>query len=164
MLPRRSSTCPATESATPRSSPSGSEGSVSSHHRGRLPIGQGALDSAALTLPDVDALAPRMLCIDEHRYRSCDSSVFRPLRPGNAMNPRRPPSLLWAHVRSWGSSTAVSEGVGDWCSPGRWSGAWACRSSRSTPGPCSGRRCGCDFRAPQSRWTHFIWPNLATTS
>jgi transposase len=31
---------------------------------------QRALDSAALTLPDVDALAPRMLGIDEHRYRS----------------------------------------------------------------------------------------------
>lgn len=31
---------------------------------------QPALDSAALTLPDVDALAPRMLGIDEHRYRS----------------------------------------------------------------------------------------------
>ena len=31
---------------------------------------QRALDSAALTLPDVDALSPRMLGIDEHRYRS----------------------------------------------------------------------------------------------
>lgn len=31
---------------------------------------QRALDSAGLTLPDVDALAPRMLGIDEHRYRS----------------------------------------------------------------------------------------------
>ncbi len=31
---------------------------------------QRALDSAALTLPDVDALAPRMLGIEEHRYRS----------------------------------------------------------------------------------------------
>ena len=32
---------------------------------------QPALDSAAvLTLPDVDAMAPRMLGIDEHRYRS----------------------------------------------------------------------------------------------
>lgn len=31
---------------------------------------QRALNSAALTLPDVDALAPRMLGIDEHRYRS----------------------------------------------------------------------------------------------
>ncbi|GAB3523552.1 transposase [Arthrobacter monumenti] len=31
---------------------------------------QRALDSAVLTLPDVDALSPRMLGIDEHRYRS----------------------------------------------------------------------------------------------
>lgn len=31
---------------------------------------QRVLDSAALTLPDVDAPAPRMLGIDEHRYRS----------------------------------------------------------------------------------------------
>jgi hypothetical protein len=31
---------------------------------------QRAMDSAALTLPDVDALAPRTLGIDEHRYRS----------------------------------------------------------------------------------------------
>ncbi|MEO5316245.1 hypothetical protein PV772_19355 [Pseudarthrobacter sp. CC12] len=31
---------------------------------------QRALDSVAPTLPDVDALAPRMLGIDEHRYRS----------------------------------------------------------------------------------------------
>ena len=31
---------------------------------------QQALDSAALTLPDVDALSPRMHGIDEHRYRS----------------------------------------------------------------------------------------------
>jgi transposase len=31
---------------------------------------QRALDPAAVTLPDVDALAPRMLGIDEHRYRS----------------------------------------------------------------------------------------------
>ncbi|WP_285249471.1 ISL3 family transposase [Pseudarthrobacter sp. fls2-241-R2A-168] len=31
---------------------------------------QRALDTAALTLPDVDALTPRMLGIDEHRYRS----------------------------------------------------------------------------------------------
>jgi hypothetical protein len=29
-----------------------------------------ALNSAARTLPDVDALAPQMLGIDEHRYRS----------------------------------------------------------------------------------------------
>jgi len=29
-----------------------------------------ALDSAGLMLPDVDALAQRMLGIDEHRYRS----------------------------------------------------------------------------------------------
>jgi hypothetical protein len=31
---------------------------------------QRALDSAAMTLPDVDALAPRRLGIDEHRYWS----------------------------------------------------------------------------------------------
>lgn len=31
---------------------------------------QEAINQAALTLPDVDALAPRMLGIDEHRYRS----------------------------------------------------------------------------------------------
>jgi transposase len=31
---------------------------------------QRALNTAALTLPDVDKLAPRMLGIDEHRYRS----------------------------------------------------------------------------------------------
>lgn len=47
---------------------------------------QRALDSAALTLPDVDALAPRMLGIDEHPYRSVRLFRDRPPRPGNAMN------------------------------------------------------------------------------
>jgi transposase len=33
-------------------------------------LAQSALDAAAATLPDVDALAPKRLGIDEHRYRS----------------------------------------------------------------------------------------------
>jgi hypothetical protein len=49
---------------------------------------QRALDSAALTLPNVDALAPRMLDIDEHRYRPPGSSAARQARPGNATHPR----------------------------------------------------------------------------
>jgi transposase len=37
---------------------------------GVLVAGPGALNTAALTLPDGDKLAPRMPGIDEHRYRS----------------------------------------------------------------------------------------------
>ena len=33
-------------------------------------LAQRAADSSALTLPEVEALAPQMLGIDEHRYRS----------------------------------------------------------------------------------------------
>ncbi|MFF1880615.1 hypothetical protein ACFVVC_03995 [Pseudarthrobacter sp. NPDC058196] len=48
---------------------------------------QRALDSAALTLPDVDALAPRMLGIAMNTATGpCGSSATRPPRPGNAMN------------------------------------------------------------------------------
>ncbi|MFJ6314434.1 ISL3 family transposase [Pseudarthrobacter oxydans] len=76
---------------------------------------QRALDSAALTLPDVDALAPRMLGIDEHRYRSV--RFFRD-----------PATKAWKRYEPW-MTTIVdldtgqvlgivdgrdSEGVGDW--------------------------------------------------
>jgi transposase len=76
---------------------------------------QRALDSAALTLPDVDALAPRMLGIDEHRYRSV--RFFRD-----------PASKAWKRYEPW-MTTIVdldtgqvlgivdgrdSGGVGDW--------------------------------------------------
>ncbi|MDR7159813.1 ISL3 family transposase [Arthrobacter sp. BE255] len=76
---------------------------------------QQALDSAALTLPDVDALAPRMLGIDEHRYRSV--RFFRD-----------PATKAWKRYEPW-MTTIVdldteqvlgivdgrdSEGVGDW--------------------------------------------------
>ncbi|MEJ1194038.1 transposase family protein [Pseudarthrobacter sp. CCNWLW207] len=47
---------------------------------------QRALDPAALTLPNVDALAPRMLGIDEHRYRSVRFSATQRPRSGNATN------------------------------------------------------------------------------
>lgn len=76
---------------------------------------QRALDSAALTLPDVDALAPRMLGIDEHRYRSV--RFFRD-----------PATKAWKRYEPW-MTTIVdldtgqvlgivdgrdSGGVGDW--------------------------------------------------
>jgi transposase len=76
---------------------------------------QRALDSAALTLPDVDALAPRMLGIDEHRYRSV--RFFRDPTP-----------KAWKRYEPW-MTTIVdldtgqvlgivdgrdSEGVGNW--------------------------------------------------
>lgn len=76
---------------------------------------QQALNSAALTLPDVDALAPRMLGIDEHRYRSV--RFFRD-----------PATKAWKRYEPW-MTTIVdldtgqvlgivdgrdSEGVGDW--------------------------------------------------
>ncbi len=76
---------------------------------------QRALDSAALTLPDVDALSPRMLGIDEHRYRSV--RFFRD-----------PATLAWKRYEPW-MTTIVdldtgqvlgivdgrdSAGVGDW--------------------------------------------------
>jgi transposase len=76
---------------------------------------QRALDSAALTLPDVDALAPRMLGIDEHRYRSV--RFFRD-----------PATQAWKRYEPW-MTTIVdldtgqvlgivdgrdSEGVGEW--------------------------------------------------
>jgi hypothetical protein len=76
---------------------------------------QRALDSAALTLPDVDALAPRMLGIDEHRYRS--ARFFRD-----------PDTKAWKRYEPW-MTTIVdldtgqvrgivdgrdSEGVVDW--------------------------------------------------
>ncbi|WOC62696.1 transposase [Paenarthrobacter sp. AT5] len=77
--------------------------------------GPAALDSAALTLPDVDALAPRMLGIDEHRYRSV--RFFRD-----------PATKAWKRYEPW-MTTIVdldtgqvlgivdgrdSEGVGNW--------------------------------------------------
>jgi transposase len=77
---------------------------------------QRALDSAAaLTLPDVDAMAPRMLGIDEHRYRSV--RFFRD-----------PATKAWKRYEPW-MTTIVdldtgqvlgivdgrdSEGVGNW--------------------------------------------------
>jgi transposase len=76
---------------------------------------QRALDSAALTLPNVDPLAPRMLGIDEHRYRSV--RFFR-----------NPATKAWKLYERW-MTTIVdldtgqvlgivdgrdSEGVGDW--------------------------------------------------
>jgi transposase len=76
---------------------------------------QRALDSAALALPDVDALAPRVLGIDEHRYRSV--RFFRD-----------PATKAWKRYEPW-MTTIVdldsgqvlgivdgrdSEGVGDW--------------------------------------------------
>jgi transposase len=76
---------------------------------------QRALDSAALTLPDVDAFAPRMLGIDEHRYRSV--RFFRD-----------PATKAWKRYEPW-MTTIVdldtgqvlgivdgrdSEGVGEW--------------------------------------------------
>jgi transposase len=84
---------------------------------------QRALDSAALTLPDVDDLAPRMLGIDEHRYRSV--RFFRD-----------PATKAWKRYEPW-MTTIVdldtgqvlgivdgrdSEGVGDWlfARPLRW--------------------------------------------
>lgn len=48
---------------------------------------QRALGCAAMPLPGVDALAPRMLGIEEHRYRSVRFSATRPPRPRNATNP-----------------------------------------------------------------------------
>lgn len=76
---------------------------------------QRAWDSAALTLPDVDALAPRMLGIDEHRYRSV--RFFR----DHATN-------AWKRYEPWMTSIVDldtgqvfgivdgrdSEGVGNW--------------------------------------------------
>ncbi|MEW1984611.1 transposase family protein [Pseudarthrobacter oxydans] len=85
---------------------------------------QGSLDSAALTLPDVDALAPRMLGIDEHRYRSV--RFFRD-----------PATKAWKRYEPW-MTTIVdldtgqvlgivdgrdSEVSGAGCSPVRCSGA-----------------------------------------
>ncbi|MFJ6158859.1 transposase [Pseudarthrobacter sp. NPDC092184] len=76
---------------------------------------QRALDSAALTLPDVDALAPRMLGLDEHRYRSVRFV-------------RDPATKAWTRYEPW-MTTLVdldtgqvlgivdgrdSEGVGNW--------------------------------------------------
>ncbi|WP_441401059.1 ISL3 family transposase [Arthrobacter sp. 2YAF22_2] len=84
---------------------------------------QRALDSAALTLPDVDALAPRMLGIDEHRYRSV--RFFRD-----------PATKAWKRYEPW-MTTIVDldtgqvlgivdgrdhKGVGDWlfARPRQW--------------------------------------------
>ena len=76
---------------------------------------QRALDAAARTLPDVDRLAPRMLGIDEHRYRSV--RFFRD-----------PETNAWKRYEPW-MTTIVdldtgqvlgivdgrdSEGVGEW--------------------------------------------------
>jgi hypothetical protein len=52
-----------------------------------------------------------------------------------------------------------SEGVRDWLSPGRSSGASECRSSRSTRQRRSARPCGCGSRAPRSRSTRSTWSN-----
>ncbi|MCC9193848.1 hypothetical protein LOC59_09360 [Arthrobacter sp. zg-Y916] len=90
---------------------------------------QRALDSAALTLPDVDALAPRMLGIDEHRYRSV--RFFRD-----------PVTKAWRRFEPWMTTIVdldTGQVLGAWmagtakgsetgCSPGRWRGVWACRS------------------------------------
>jgi transposase len=76
---------------------------------------QRALDSAAPTLPDVDAMAPWMLGLDEHRYRSV--RFFRD-----------PATMAWKRYEPW-MTTIVdldtgqvlgivdgrdSDGVGDW--------------------------------------------------
>lgn len=59
---------------------------------------QRALDSAALTLPDVDALTPRMFGIDEHRYRSV--RFFRV-----------PATKAWKRYEPW-MTTIVDLGTG----------------------------------------------------
>lgn len=123
---------------------------------------QRALDSAALTLPDVDALAPRMLGIDEHRYRSV--RFFRD-----------PATKAWKRDEPW-MTTIVdldtrqvlgivdgrdSEGVGDWLFARPLE--WRLGVARSTRQRRSARRCGCGCHAPLSRSTHLTWSSSATT-
>jgi hypothetical protein len=111
---------------------------------------QRAFDSAALTLRDFDALAPRMLGINEHRYRSVRLFHTRGLRRGNATNPddhrRWPLGRFW---RSWTAATVKVSGTG--CSPARFGGAWARMLFRSTRQLPSARPCGCSCHAPLFR-------------
>lgn len=94
---------------------------------------QRAPDSAALTLPDVDALAPRMLGNDEHRYRSV--RFFRD--PATKAWKRYEPWMTTIvdltparSSESWTDATATASGTGS--SPAHWNGVWACRSLPST--------------------------------
>jgi transposase len=109
-------------------------------------------EACLLRLPDVDKLSPRMLGIDEHRFRSV--RYFQD-----------PTTKGWSRFEPW-MTTIVDldtgqvlgvvdgrdhKGVGDWlfARPLEW--RLACRSWRSIPRRRSGRPCGCGFPAPRSR-------------
>jgi hypothetical protein len=103
---------------------------------------QRSQDSAALTLPNVDAMAPRMLGIDEHRYRS--ARFFHD-----------PATKAWKRYEPWMTTivdldTGQVLGIVDavtaraWetgCLPAHWSGGLGCRSLRSTRQLRSARLC-----------------------
>jgi hypothetical protein len=116
-------------------------------------------EACLLTLPDVDELSPRMLGIDEHRFRSV--RFFRD-----------PQSTAWIRQEPW-MTTIVDldtgqvlgvvdgrghKGVGDWlfARPLDWR-LGASKSWPSTPRPRSAKRYGCGSHAPQS-------PSIISTS
>ena len=97
-------------------------------------------EACVLTLPEVYELSPRMLGIDEHRFRS-------------VLYFRDPESSLWIRHEPWMTTTVDLDtgqllgivdgrdhrGAATGSSPARFSGGWACRSSRSTPPRRSGK-------------------------
>lgn len=62
-------------------------------------------EAGVLTLPDVDELSPRMLAIDEHRFRSV--RYFRAADSSSWIRhePWMRPSWIWTPGTSWGSWT-----------------------------------------------------------
>ncbi|MFE4230370.1 hypothetical protein ACFRJ8_21050 [Arthrobacter sp. NPDC056886] len=97
-------------------------------------------ESCFLTLPEADELSPRMLGLDEHRFRSVRYFRGPDSRSWVRHEPRMTTIVDLDTGQVLGSWTAgITRASGTGSSPARFSGVWVSRSSRSTRRRRSGK-------------------------